>query len=248
MDELVKAIILPSHSVAILGFVGFCFLAVRRLRRIGTCLLVAGVSVYLVFSNGIVAAGLIGPLEYRYPPLLKLDEASGVHTAVVLTSFASDDQSMPLSSRAGPSAVYRVLEALRLYADGRVTEILISGDSTAAAIMAELLVVAGVPDAMIIVDGGARSTLDSARRAENYVASSRVFLITSAGHMPRSVNSFRAEGIEAIPAPTDHKMPRDAFSASMMPSAYHLGVSDLAIHEYVGLLWYWITGRSSQYW
>jgi len=139
VDELVKAIILPSHTVAILGFLGFCFLAVKRLRRKGTYLLVAGVSVYLVFSNGIVAAGLIGPLEYRYPPLLKLNETLGVHTAVVLTSFATDDLSMPLSSRAGPSAAYRVLEALRLYADGRVTEILISGDATAAAIMAELL-------------------------------------------------------------------------------------------------------------
>ena len=116
MDELLKALILPSHSAAILGVLGFCFLTIKRLRQKGTHLLVAGASIYLVFSNGIVAAGLIGPLEYRYPPLLNSDEAPGVHTAVVLTSFASDDQSMPLSSRAGQSAAYRVLEASRLFA------------------------------------------------------------------------------------------------------------------------------------
>ena len=248
MDELVKAIILPSHLAAILGVLGCCFLAVRRLRRKGTYLLIAGVSVYLVFSNGIVAAGLIGPLEYRYPALVRTDESSGGHTAVLLTSFATDDLSMPLSSRVGTSAAHRVLETLRLYADGEVTKILISGDATAASIMAELLVAAGVPNEVIAVDGGARSTIDSARRAGDYVPSSRIILITSAGHMPRSINSFRDVGIEAIPAPTDHKMPRDPFSASMMPSAYHLEVSDLAIHEYAGLLWYRVTGRSSQYW
>ena len=101
-------------------------------------LLAAGALVYLVFSNGLTAASLISPLEYRYPALLRTEDFAHVNTMVVLTSYVADDQSMPLSSRAGNSAVYRVLEASRLYAEGDVSRVFISGDATAAAIMAEL--------------------------------------------------------------------------------------------------------------
>jgi uncharacterized SAM-binding protein YcdF (DUF218 family) len=58
--------------------------------------------------------------------------------------------------------------------------------------------------------------------------------------MPRSVFCFEQNGISVIPAPTDYKCARgqryDIFS--FLPSMDSLGNAHLALHEYVGLLFY----------
>jgi uncharacterized SAM-binding protein YcdF (DUF218 family) len=248
MTELLKELLLPSHISAILFFFGLCFSAIGKFRRKGQYLLAAGAAVYLVFSNGLIAASVIGPLEYRYPPLLRPGAHPQVDTAVVLTSYAANDLEMPLSSRPGASAAYRVLEASRLYAGGHVTTVVVSGDATAAGIMADLLKVSGVPNTAIVVDSGAAHTVDSARRLKSILTTSEVFLVTSAGHMPRALGVFRAQGVDAIPAPTDFQLPRDPSMASMKPTPFHLRVSDLAVHEYAGLLWYWLSGKTDRFW
>ena len=67
-------------------------------------------------------------------------------------------------------------------------------------------------------------------------------LITSASHMYRSVKIFQKQGIEVIPVPVDYKT----------GSRLHWGSFDLMegatqwnnlLHEVVGLLAYWITGK-----
>ena len=239
---------LPSHISAILFFLGLCGLAVRQFRPKAQYLLIVGASIYLVFSNGMVAATLIGPLEYRYPPILREDGFTYVDTVIVLTSYAADDQRMPLSSRAGSSAVYRVLEASRLYSGGHVARVFVSGEAVSAAIMAELLILTGVPVSAIEVDSGAEHTVDSAKRLQPFLGKSEFFLVTSAGHMPRAMGVFRANGTNPLPAPTDYQLPSNAGSASMRPTPFHLLVSDLAIHEYAGLLWYRLSGKTEQIW
>ena len=248
VTEIMKDLMLPSHISAILFFCGLCGLAIKRIRSKAQYLLIAGASIYLVFSNGLVAAMLIGPLEYRHPAILQLDDFTYVDTVVVLTSYAADDQDMPLSSRAGSSAAYRVLEASRLYSEGQVARVFVSGDATAATIMAELLVVTGIPATVIEVDKEAKHTVDSAIRLESYLGMSEFFLVTSAGHMPRAMGVFRANGMNPVPAPTDYQLPSDTGSASMRPTPFHLRVSDLAVHEYMGLLWYRLSGKTEQLW
>lgn len=245
---IIKDLLLPSHISAILMFLGLCFVAVRRVRSNAKFLLAAGALVYLVFSNGLIAASLISPLEYRYPALLRMGGFEHVETVVVLTSYAADDQRMPLSSRVGNSAAYRVMETSRLYVEGNVSRVVVSGDATSAAIMAELLTIVGVPESEIEVDSGAKHTVDSAIRLKSSLASAEFFLVTSAGHMPRALGVFRAQGVNPVPAPTDYQLPLDSSSASMRPAPFHLLVSDLAVHEYAGLLWYRLSGKTDQFW
>ena len=70
-----------------------------------------------------------------------------------------------------------------------------------------------------------------------------MFLVTFAGHMRRAVGVFRKKGVVTIPAPTDYMLPRSAWHASWTTSAVHLQASDLAVHEYLGIAWYRLTGR-----
>jgi uncharacterized SAM-binding protein YcdF (DUF218 family) len=70
----------------------------------------------------------------------------------------------------------------------------------------------------------------------------RIVLVTSASHMPRSMAAFRAVGIEPVAAPCDYT-DLDPFSSGwLLPEARALRNTTRAIHEIVGQVWYRIRG------
>ena len=70
-------------------------------------------------------------------------------------------------------------------------------------------------------------------------------LVTSANHMPRSVGAFRQAGFEVRPYPVDFNTDLAYSSLPDFESGKNLGNFDDAAHEWLGLLVYYITGRSS---
>lgn len=71
------------------------------------------------------------------------------------------------------------------------------------------------------------------------------FLVTSAFHMPRSVGTFRQADINIQPYPVDYKTSLNYDGLLSFNFSENFQRFDLAIHEYVGLLAYYITGRSN---
>lgn len=68
----------------------------------------------------------------------------------------------------------------------------------------------------------------------------KIYLVTHAYHMPRSVYAFQHKGLEIIPAPTNFQVshhPLGLFS-NFLPSIGALDLSTMALHEYVGIAWY----------
>ena len=248
MFEMLKNLAMPSQFVALLLVVGVGMLVAGRTRRIGIRLLVAGSLLLLFFSSGLTASLLMRPLEYRYGPVVDLGRYADVDTIVVQTAFATDDRNMPLSSRAGSSTVYRVLEVARLVREGSVTSVFVSGDPVAAPIIRDLLISVGVPGEMIAEDANSHHTVESAENLAADLAGRRFYLVTSAGHMPRALGVIRKATLDPVPAPTDFQLPSNPAAASWWPSPYHLYVSDLAVREYLGLLWYRVTGKTDSYW
>ncbi|MBE0697775.1 MAG: YdcF family protein [Anaerolineaceae bacterium] len=81
----------------------------------------------------------------------------------------------------------------------------------------------------------------------------RVLLVTSAMHMPRSVALFKHDGIEVIPAPTDYTVTEsgmenlqsltlESFFINLMPNTSSLSLTTNVMKEYIGLLIYVIRG------
>ena len=70
-----------------------------------------------------------------------------------------------------------------------------------------------------------------------------VVLVTHAWHMPRSVLSFKQAGFEVIPAPTAFHSDRIYWKRLRywLPEVRHLQLSERAIREYIGYLWYKLT-------
>jgi uncharacterized SAM-binding protein YcdF (DUF218 family) len=71
---------------------------------------------------------------------------------------------------------------------------------------------------------------------------SRVLLVTHAWHMRRAMAAFRAEGLEPIAAPTRFIRPPTPIAQDFVPNASSLRASYYAVHEWLGLLWYYLVG------
>ncbi|MGC1792500.1 MAG: ElyC/SanA/YdcF family protein, partial [Pseudolabrys sp.] len=71
--------------------------------------------------------------------------------------------------------------------------------------------------------------------------------VTSAMHMPRAVGVFRKAGFEVDAYPVDY-LTTGAEELWTLPRALMggIGITDLVVHEWIGLLAYWITGRISE--
>jgi uncharacterized SAM-binding protein YcdF (DUF218 family) len=111
--------------------------------------------------------------------------------------------------------------------------------------MADMLVELGVARDRIRLEAGSRTTAENATLAKSIAAGSEGpwLLVTSAFHMPRSMGVFRHAGMSVIAAPTDWHGDDDA-SPLLFNVSGQLGAFDFVVHEYVGLLGYWLGGKT----
>jgi uncharacterized SAM-binding protein YcdF (DUF218 family) len=76
----------------------------------------------------------------------------------------------------------------------------------------------------------------------------RWLLVTSAHHMPRSVGIFRKVGFEVEPYPVDWRTGRRGDLLKFSDHfAERLALVDTAAREWMGLVAYWITGKTSEF-
>jgi uncharacterized SAM-binding protein YcdF (DUF218 family) len=66
----------------------------------------------------------------------------------------------------------------------------------------------------------------------------RIYLVTTAWHIPRAAAIFRRAGFTVIEAPTDFTTHFKTDLLSFLPKAHGMGMSATFAHETIGLLWY----------
>jgi uncharacterized SAM-binding protein YcdF (DUF218 family) len=73
----------------------------------------------------------------------------------------------------------------------------------------------------------------------------RVLLVTSALHMPRAMTLFRAQGIDAVAAPTDLQSIYNPARTVLdyLPDGESLYRTTLAVKAYLGMGWMVVRGR-----
>jgi len=107
---------------------------------------------------------------------------------------------------------------------------------------------AGIEPSRIVIENNSRNTYENAMFTKALIKpdpQDKWLLVTSAFHMPRSVGVFRKAGYNVVPYPVDFRTrgrrdairPLDSISAG-------LARTDLAAKEWIGLLAYWMSGRS----
>jgi uncharacterized SAM-binding protein YcdF (DUF218 family) len=197
---------------------------------------------------------LMIPLETRFPPW---DAARGAPDGIivlggVIESSGRDNQIM-LNEGAERLAV--VPDLARRYPNARIlfsggSAALIGDGSAEASPAARLLESFGISRDRLLLEDRSRNTVENAVYSKLIVhpkRGERWLLVTSAFHMPRAIGVFRKVGFPVEPYPVDWRT-RGA-EDMMRPFAVMsdgLQRSDTAVHEWVGLLVYWLTKRSSE--
>jgi uncharacterized SAM-binding protein YcdF (DUF218 family) len=246
---------IPSNLIILLGIVGALLLR-TRFARAGSGLVVGSLVLLAVIGLSPVGNALIVPLEDRFPPW---DDRRGApHGIVVLGGAISPDISHARNTVALNEAAERltvVADLAKRYPDARI---IFSGGSAAllfeerpeAEYALRLLETLGVPPGRVIPEGKSRNTVENARFSRELAQpkpGERWLLVTSAYHLPRSVGVFRQAGFPVEAYPVDW---RTRGSADILRPFATLGDglrrTDTAVREWVGLVAYWLSGRSSE--
>ena len=102
----------------------------------------------------------------------------------------------------------------------------------------------GIPPDMIWIEAVSRSTHENALYGSEILrmhSVSRVALVVEAASMPRAAASFRKYGITVVPAPARYNHLNREWN-DLLPNWRAIALNGETIHEYGGLLWYWIRG------
>jgi uncharacterized SAM-binding protein YcdF (DUF218 family) len=245
----------PSNIFIAIGLAGLLLLLTRYV-RLASWLIVTSLVLFAVAGLSPLGNALILPLEQRFPPW---DAARGVPDGIVVLGGAiSPEVSAARGTIALNEAAERIIAAAELARRYPAARIVFSGGSNALILTEEpeaffavqQLEALGVPHDRITAEEQSRNTIENAvfsRLIANPKPSERWLLITSAYHMPRAMAAFRAAGfpVEAYPVdwrtrgPADLVRPFGAISDG-------LGRTDTAVHEWLGLLAYRLTGRSAE--
>jgi uncharacterized SAM-binding protein YcdF (DUF218 family) len=243
-----------SNLVIGLGLLGVLLLG-TRLARVGRFLTVASLIALAVIGLSPLGNMLIIPLEERFPPW---DDTRGAPDGIIVLGGAiTPDVSAARGEVALNEAAERVTAAVALARRYPAARIIYSGGSGAlvfpegseAVSAVRLFESLGVPQARIIAEEQSRNTVENAVFSMLLAMpqpGERWLLVTSSYHMPRAIGVFRRAGfpVEAYPVDWRTRGPQDALRPfSTLGSG--LERADTATHEWVGLLLYWLTGRSA---
>jgi uncharacterized SAM-binding protein YcdF (DUF218 family) len=247
----VKLLLLPPVSFYILIVLGW--LIARRWRRAGYAVSVLSFVVLVVLSLPYVAAWMMQPLE-MYPALDPDRLPQGPLAIVVLSGDTQSEAPEYGFDIPGPLTLERVRYGAFLHKKTQLP-ILVSGGrfalfrkSLAVQMQDTLTKEFNVPVRWI--EQRSLDTHENAVRSAEILQAEgikSVFLVTHAWHMRRSMAAFRATGIEAIPAPTRFIRAPSGILEDFVPDASSLRASYFALHEYVGLLYYYVVGYSRSF-
>lgn len=203
--------------------------------RIAAIAISLALTLLLVCSNAWVAKSLVRSLEWQYLPPNPVPNAE----AIVVLGGATN----------------RVIYAAQLYRQNKAPIIILSGGridwrgggESESADMANVLTSIGIPSEVIVQEPDSLNTYQNAVNVKKILESrgiGKVLLVTSAMHMPRSIQIFQRQGINAIAAPTDFLVSQGelqelsstpkAAILNLLPDSNNLQQFTSALKEYIG--------------
>ena len=224
----------------------------RRRRALG----LAGVAVLLLFSSELVANAMQWRLEHEAPSTYR-EEVT--YDAVILLGGVGDERvAAAVGQPAYNQNVERLLTTYRLLRDGDARLAIVSGaamdpaleDFGEARVLARQLREWGIDGERVVVEARARNTRENAVYSAEIVRArglSRVLVVTSAFHVPRASECFRAVGLEPDFLPVDYRAhPTRLSLRELLPRADALARSTAVFRELFGRLVYRARGYARQ--
>jgi uncharacterized SAM-binding protein YcdF (DUF218 family) len=250
ISKLFWLICAPSHLAIILVIAAAITLLLRK-ERPARGLAVAAASLFVIFGMLPTGVWMMHGIENQYPRpawpshvdgILVLGGGLDEHT---LRSRGVIDQNSSVARLIGAyEAARRYPQARVLFTGGSAYE----GTISEAAVARHVFLQMGLAPERLILEAKSRNTW------ENFTFSKAIakprpgevwLLATSAFHMPRAMAIARRVGWTVIPWPTDYWTAKDNhYDAREWLT--NLNRSDMAIHEWIGIVAYRWTGKAAR--
>lgn len=213
--------------------------------RLAKYLFGLGFAIILLASNLMIARLVIAPLEHLHPPY----KGQPVAAVLVLGSYHRSAPELPVTSIIENDSLYRLAEGIRIARQHPEAKLIVSGYAfkdpiSQAEAYRQTAVALGFPDERILLLDTGRDTYEEMQGVKKMIGEREFALVTAAYHMPRSMAAAQKNGLRPVAAPTWHKVKPSVISPwALVPSTKALRLTTLALYEYLGILWYKMTGR-----
>lgn len=252
-SKLVWFVIAPDSLLWLL-LLCICALLWRKRYRLARRLLLITVLALLFVGLFPVGQWVFYPLETRFATNPKLPES--VAGIIVLGGGEDALRSQLWQQIEVNDAAERLLSFVSLARQYPDAKLVFSGGSgsllgrefTGASVAKMLLEDYGLDVSRLVLEHQSRNTYENAVCSRALVEPSPQetwILITTAWHMPRSVGIFRKVGWPVIPYPVDHWTKPGSLLDVEWDPAGHLRNLKIATKEWVGLLSYYVSGKTS---
>ena len=255
LSKILWFILNPGNIILI----AFCLggvLAWTRWRRLSRWLVTGAAITGLILAVVPLGTWLIGVLEDRFPPLR--EPPARVDGIVVAGGIVNPVMTVDHGQISVGGAVERLFEMAALAKRFPRAKLVFSGgsgsllepDQKEATAIVPLFRLLGIDPNRVIFEDQSRNTAENAifsYSAAAPKAGETWLLITSAFHIPRAVGSFRKAGWRVTPYPVDYSTRRNAALPLQFNFSYGLGSLNGALHEFVGLFFYWVTGKTDEF-
>jgi uncharacterized SAM-binding protein YcdF (DUF218 family) len=256
LSKTLGVMMLPTNFLLGLGVAGV-LLSVTRFARLGRKLMVVSLLLLALCGFSPLGSLLLYPLESRFPAC---DTSRAPDGIVVLGGPIDADLSVSHDAPVIRSAADRIVTVAglaRRYPTARIvftggSPNLFANDAREADYAIQVFESLGIDKARLIMERRSRNTLENALFSKELATpkpGERWQLITSAYHMPRSVGLFRHAGFPVEACPVDWRVGKTFGETLSPPQVAGDGFSrtDTAVREWIGLLAYWITGKTGAF-
>lgn len=245
VKKILEQCFYPLSIILVLLFIGIILLYCRKF-RLGRLFVLIGSLLLLIATLPWVPNLLVNSLQYQYPPLARAPNTT--QYIAVLGAGILPMNNIPINNLPTTSSMQRILEAIRLWQQVPQAKIIFSGGSDTGQFndgdyMAKTAEMLGVPNSAIIRENQSLDTAEEAVLIKKIVGNAPFILVTSAYHMPRSMELFEHQGMRPVAAACDFQYTGKKHLLELLPSTYNIAKLQIAIHEYQGLAWNTLTGK-----
>jgi uncharacterized SAM-binding protein YcdF (DUF218 family) len=242
VTNLFSAFLLPPLNLLLIAFAGL--IIGRFYPKFGRGLLVGSLLLLWLCATPYVAEGALHRLENSLKPV---DPAMQPADAIVVlgggTYFSAPEYGSV--DTVSMQSLVRLRYAAKLQR-ATTKPILVTGGNPLGSVTSEAQQMKAILEKELNVpvrwiETDSNNTFENARDSYKILHQAgikRIYLVTHAWHMPRSILAFQAAGFEVVPAPTAFTTRYQTDLLSFIPRAESLNDSKIYLHELIGLLWY----------
>jgi uncharacterized SAM-binding protein YcdF (DUF218 family) len=226
----------------------------RRSLRVGRLLLLAGLGLLLVLSLRPVANLLTYPLESHCQPP-SAEALSGLDLVVVLGGGLHSSGGLRSEAELDKYTYPRFYRGVQVFRENHAPKLAFcggpnrEGGETEGDTMKAMALRLGLPEDQILAETQSHTTFENLANLARLLPPGqgrRIGLVTSALHMWRSYRTAAAQFPHdtIVPIPVSYTYdPAGWHLGALVPAARNFEQSTVALHEWIGLLWYTIRHR-----